>query len=72
VFALGTSGRAPESSDPKVRALQAERRDLEQQVESLKVLKGSLDPARYAAELERLVTALALKTRELRQAEAAK
>jgi HPt (histidine-containing phosphotransfer) domain-containing protein len=55
-----------------VRALQAERRELEQQVESLKVLKGSLEPAKYEAELERLVTALALKTRELRQAEAAK
>ncbi len=72
VFALGTAGGEAQSSDPKVRALQVERRELEQQVESLKVLKGSLDPAKYEAELERLVTALALKTRELRQAEAAK
>lgn len=72
VFALGTAGGEAQSSDPKVRALQAERRELEQQVESLKVLKGSLEPAKYEAELERLVTALALKTRELRQAEAAK
>jgi len=72
VFALGTAGGDAQSADPKVRALQAERRELEQQVESLKVLKGSLDPARYDAELERLVTALALKTRELRQAEAAR
>lgn len=72
VFALGTAGGEAESSDPKVRALQAERRELEQQVESLKVLKGSLDPAKYEAELERLVLALALKTRELRQAEGAK
>ncbi len=70
VFALGTSGGEAQSADPKVRALQAERRALEQQVESLKVLKGSLEPAKYEAELERLVTALALKTRELRQAEA--
>ena len=69
VFALGTAGGEAESADPKVRTLQAERRELEQQVESLKVLKGSLEPARYEAELERLVTALALKTRELRQAE---
>lgn len=72
VFALGTAGGEAQSSDPKVRALQVERRELEQQVESLKVLKGSLDPAKYETELERLVTALALKTRELRQAEAAK
>ena len=70
VFALGTAGGEAQSADPKVRALQAERRELEQQVESLKVLKGSLEPAKYEAELERLVTALALKTRELRQAEA--
>ena len=70
VFALGTAGGEAESADPKVRTLQAERRELEQQVESLKVLKGSLEPARYDAELERLVTALALKTRELRLAEA--
>ena len=70
VFALGTAGGEAESADPKVRTLQAERRELEQQVESLKVLKGSLEPARYEAELERLVTALALKTRELRLAEA--
>lgn len=69
VFALGTAGGEAESADPKIRALQTERRELEQQVESLKVLKGSLEPARYEAELERLVTALALKTRELRQAE---
>ena len=72
VFALGTSGGEATSADPKVRALQVERRALEQQVESLKVLKGSMDPAKYEAELERLVTALALKTRELRQAEAGK
>ena len=70
VFALGPAGGEAESADPKVRTLQAERRELEQQVESLKVLKGSLEPARYDAELERLVTALALKTRELRLAEA--
>ena len=70
VFALGTAGGEAQSADPKVRALQAERRELEQQVESLKVLKGSLEPAKYEAELERLVTALALKTRELCQAEA--
>lgn len=70
VFALGTSGGEATSTDPKVRQLQEERRALEQQVESLKVLKGNLDPAKYDAELERLVTALALKTRELRQAEA--
>ena len=68
-FAFGTAGGGELSADPRLRALQMERRDLEQRVEALKVLKSSMDPARYDAELERLVTALALKTREIRQAD---
>jgi hypothetical protein len=70
VFALGTADVEVPSENPAIRGLQAERRELEQQVESLKGLKENLDQVRYEAELERLVTALALKTRELRQAEA--
>ena len=70
VFALGTAGGGetlPE--DPRLRTLYAERRELEQRVEALKVLKSSMDPARYESELERLATTLALKSREIRQAE---
>ena len=46
-----------------------ERRELERRVESLRLLKESMDPAHYSAELEKLVTAIALKTREIRAAE---
>ena len=56
----------PLPDDPKLRALILEQRDLERRVEALRLLRGSMDPAKYAAELERLVTELALKTREIR------
>ena len=68
---LGTVGAAEAlPSDPKLRALYVERREIEQRMEALKVLKGSMEPARYEAELEKLATSLALKTREIRQLEA--
>jgi hypothetical protein len=62
---------APLPADPKLRALVLERRDLERRVESLRLLKDSMPPAKYAAELEKLVTDLALKTREIRTLEGA-
>jgi hypothetical protein len=60
---------APLPEDPKLRALILERRDLERRVESLRLLKDSMPAAKYTAELERLVTELALKTREIRTLE---
>ena len=42
---------------------------MERRVESLRLLKDSMDPARYASELEKLATGIALKTREIRTAE---
>ncbi|NOT43296.1 MAG: hypothetical protein HOP14_01690 [Acidobacteria bacterium] len=71
VLSLGSTEAESLPSDPRVRALFLERRDLERQVESLRLLKDSMPAARYTSELERLVTALALKTRELRTAEGA-
>ena len=62
---------APLPDDPKLRALYLERRDLERRVESLRLLKDSMPPAKYTAELEKLVTDLALKTREIRAIEGA-
>jgi hypothetical protein len=59
-------------ADPKVRALYEERRALERRVESLRLMKDSMEPARYAAELEKVVTELALKTRQIREAEGKK
>jgi hypothetical protein len=62
---------APLPEDPKLRALVVERRELERRVESLRLLKDSMPPAKYTAELEKLVTDLALKTREIRTLEGA-
>jgi hypothetical protein len=69
-LSLGSAAdAAPLPDDPKLRALYLERRDLERRVESLRLLKDSMPPAKYASELERLVTDLALKTREIRSLE---
>jgi hypothetical protein len=73
IVALGSAAdAAPLPDDPKLRQLYVERRDLERRVESLKMLKGSLEPARYAAELEAALTALALKGQEIRALEGKK
>jgi len=69
VVSLGTTGGDNLPADPKLRALHLERRDLERRVESHRLLKEGMEPARYASELEKLVTAIALKTREIRTAE---
>ena len=69
-LSLGSAADAvPLPSDPRLRALHLERRELERRVESLRLLKDALPPAKYASELERLVTDLALKTREIRTLE---
>jgi len=69
IVSLGTVGGDNLPTDPKIRALYLERRDLERRVESLRLLKESMEPGRYSSELEKLVTAIALKTREIRSAE---
>ena len=68
-ISLGTAHAAPLPADQKLRALYVEREQLEQHIESLKLLKSGMDPAKYAAELERLATELAEKSRQIRQAE---
>jgi hypothetical protein len=68
-LSLGSAADAALPTDPKLRALYIERRDMERRVESLRLLKDSMDPARYASQLEQLVTDLALKTREIRALE---
>ena len=73
LMSLGTAGQGdPLPGDPKLRALYEERRALERRVESLRLMKDSMDPQKYAADLEKLVTDLALKTREIRAAEGRK
>jgi len=69
IVSLGTVGADDLPSDPKIRALYVERRDLERRVEALRLLKDSMEPGKYSSELEKLVTAIALKTREIRTAE---
>ena len=73
VLALGTE-QASEAmpADPKMRALYEERRDLERRVEGLKLMKTGMEPARYASELEKLLTELALKSKEIKDLEAKK
>ena len=73
VLSLGTPTAAlslPE--DPKLRQLYEERRDLERRVEAVKLMKGSLDAVKYAADLEKALTELARKSAEIRALEGKK
>lgn len=59
-------------SDPALRALAAERDAIEQQVAALKLKKASTDAAQYDAQMEQLLTDLALKTKAIRDRQATK
>lgn len=65
---LGSLNQEALPADPKLRALYTERQDLERRIDSLKLLKDSMDPAKYEQELEDLATQLALKTRQIKDA----
>lgn len=69
--ALGSLDAGSTPSDPKLAKLFEERRALERQIEDLRLLKDSMDAAKYAAELERRALALARKLQEIRAVEAA-
>jgi hypothetical protein len=73
---LGT-GRAEDAlavdtGDPAMRALVDERGAIEQQIAGLKLKKASMAEAQYDAEMEALLTSLALKTRAIRELQAKK
>jgi hypothetical protein len=73
ILSLGTPQAAEAMpADPKLRALYEERRALERRVEGLKLMKSGMEPGRYASELEKLLTDLALKGKEIRDLEARK
>lgn len=73
ILSLGTVQSADAMPvDPKMRALYEERRDLERRVEGLKLMKSGMEPARYASELEKLLTDLALKGKQIRDLEGKK
>lgn len=55
-------------ADPAFRALVEEQEALEREVAALRLRKDGMDPAAYEAELERVLTALALKARAVREA----
>jgi hypothetical protein len=60
------------SADPKLRALVEERDKLERDITALQQKKGTLDAAAYDAELEKLVTQLAVTSRAIREMESKK
>ena len=73
MLALGTAGETDAlPGDPALRTLHDERRALERRVESLRLMKDSMDPQRYAGDLEKLLTELALKSRQIKETEARK
>jgi len=57
---------AAAASDPALRALLEQQDALEKQVAELRLKKESMDPAQYDQQLEKLLTDLAVKTREIR------
>lgn len=69
VLSLGSLRQQALPADEKVRALYVEREALERRIDSLKLLKSGMDPEKYASELEKLATELAIKTRQIREAE---
>jgi hypothetical protein len=69
VLSLGALHAQALPADEKLRALYLERQDLERRIDALKLLKSGMDPDKYASELEKLATDLALKTRQIREAE---
>ena len=73
ILSLGTPQAAEAMpADPKMRALYDERRDLERRVEGLKLMKSGMEPARYTTDLEKLLTDLALKSKQIRELEGRK
>jgi hypothetical protein len=69
IQSLGSVDGGAGPIDPKLASLYAERRDLERRLEGLRLLKASMEPARYTSELEQLALDIARKTREIRAAE---
>ncbi len=65
------AGIAGLPDDPALRALYEERLEIQEQVEALQATRGGTDETRYRAEMETLLVAMALKSREIRAMEGA-
>jgi hypothetical protein len=63
---------AAQNADPALRALLEQRDALERQVNDLRLKKDSMDQAAYDQQLEKLVTDLAVTTRQIRELEGRK
>ena len=63
---------AVDLSDPAIKALSDEKDALDQQIAALRLKKSSMDEAQYDAQLEKLLTDLALKTKAIRDLQAKK
>jgi hypothetical protein len=61
-----------DTSDPAMKALVEQRDALEQQIAGLRLQKPSMAEDQYNSEMEKLLTALALKTKEIRDLQAKK
>jgi len=74
IFLGGASASAltVDTSDPELKALSDERDALDRQVNELRAKKATMDPAQYDAQMEKLLTQLALKTKEIRDRQAKK
>ncbi|MGE0703209.1 MAG: C13 family peptidase [Vicinamibacterales bacterium] len=60
------------SADPKLQKLVAQQDELQQQIDRHRLMKDRMDAAQYEAELERLLTELALVSRTIRDMEGAR
>ena len=61
-----------DTSDPAMRTLVEERDAIEKQIAGLRLMKPSMDGAQYDAQMEKLLTDLALKTKQIRDLQAKK
>ncbi len=57
---------AVDTSDPAMKKLVDEKEAIDRQIAALKLKKNATDEAQYDAQMEKLLTDLALKTREIR------
>jgi len=55
-----------DTNDPEVRALIEQRDAIERDIAALRLMKGSMDAAKYDQQMEKLLTDLAVKTKALR------
>ncbi|HEY7283827.1 MAG TPA: C13 family peptidase [Vicinamibacterales bacterium] len=75
VFLGGGQGRSAlqvDTNDPELKALADQRDAIDRQITELRAKKATMDQAKYDAEMEKLLTALALKTKEIRDLQAKK